>query len=433
MTHLYSTKNKYFAVSKVKKTSKSKKALNIDVSKLDQKILGFGGAITNAVLYNYNLLDEAQKKTFLDLIYAETGLNYKYARIPIGTCDFNKNDYTYAKKVDLSDFNIHPYEDDLIGFIKRVEKEYHPLTLMGSIWSPLPIYKSNQNKVGGRLLPQYYQNHAQYISKYLKSMKESGIDFSFLSINNEPEAKVPWESCLYKVDEEAHFAQILYNVLKQNGQHVDLAIYDHNRDDLYTWVDKSFTKYNTYNLFNYVTFHWYDDIQFENVKKVHDKYPKKTLVFSEGCIEGLSKTPKKKYEDALRYFNSYITDLNSGTSIFLDWNILLDTDGGPNHVGNFCEAPLMYDKDNNNIVINPSYYAIKHISSFIGSDCQRVVLDVFSLKKLNIATFYNSKKKCIIILILNLGNSRFLKVKVSNKFYLIKLRSHSMNTVTLEI
>ena len=54
----------------------------------------------------------------------------------------------------------------------------------------------------------------------------------------------------------------------------------------------------------------------------------------------------------------------------MDWNVLLDEKGGPNHVGNYCEAPLMRNGDA--IKINPSYYAIKHLSAFLDPGCSMI-------------------------------------------------------------
>jgi glucosylceramidase len=38
-----------------------------------------------------------------------------------------------------------------------------------------------------------------------------------------------------------------------------------------------------------------------------------------------------------------IHDFNNGTVGWTDWNILLDQNGGPNHVGNFCFSPIHGD------------------------------------------------------------------------------------------
>ena len=37
---------------------------------------------------------------------------------------------------------------------------------------------------------------------------------------------------------------------------------------------------------------------------------------------------------------SMVNDFNNGAVAWTDWNILLDETGGPNHVGNFCFAPV---------------------------------------------------------------------------------------------
>jgi glucosylceramidase len=38
-----------------------------------------------------------------------------------------------------------------------------------------------------------------------------------------------------------------------------------------------------------------------------------------------------------------INDFNNGTVAWTDWNVLLDENGGPNHVENYCFAPVHGD------------------------------------------------------------------------------------------
>ena len=67
-----------------------------------------------------------------------------------------------------------------------------------------------------------------------------------------------------------------------------------------------------------------------------------------------------------------INDFNRGTVGWTDWNILLDQNGGPNHVGNFCFAPIHADTESGELIYTPTYYYIGHFSKFVRPDAQRV-------------------------------------------------------------
>lgn len=61
------------------------------------------------------------------------------------------------------------------------------------------------------------------------------------------------------------------------------------------------------------------------------------------------------WEHGERYAKQIIGDLNNWSEGYIDWNLVLDENGGPNHAGNFCEAPIMLD-GKGGLVMNPSYW-----------------------------------------------------------------------------
>jgi glucosylceramidase len=71
---------------------------------------------------------------------------------------------------------------------------------------------------------------------------------------------------------------------------------------------------------------------------------------------------------------SMIQDFNNGTVGWTDWNVLLDQNGGPNHVGNFCFSPLHGDTRTGAFIYTPSYYYIGHFSKFIGKDAKELAV-----------------------------------------------------------
>ena len=110
-------------------------------------------------------------------------------------------------------------------------------------------------------------------------------------------------------------------------------------------------------------FHWYCGDHFDNVQKVHDEFPDKQLIFTEGCQEGGPHIGS--WDLGERYATSIINDLNRWTVAWIDWNLILNEQGGPNHVGNYCSAPIIVDTRSKDLLYQSSYYYIGHFSRFI--------------------------------------------------------------------
>jgi glucosylceramidase len=109
---------------------------------------------------------------------------------------------------------------------------------------------------------------------------------------------------------------------------------------------------------------------FENVRLLHEAYPDKHLVFTEGC-HGTDKFGA--WDTGEFYARSLIQDLNNYTEGWTDWNLLLDEAGGPNHVNNFCNAPIIADTKNDALIYQSSYYYLGHFSRFIRPGDKRVL------------------------------------------------------------
>ena len=96
---------------------------------------------------------------------------------------------------------------------------------------------------------------------------------------------------------------------------------------------------------------------------MHDEFPDKQLIFTEGCQEGGPHIGS--WDLGERYATSIINDLNRWTVAWIDWNLILNEQGGPNHVGNYCSAPIIVDTKLNELLYQSSYYYIGHFSRFI--------------------------------------------------------------------
>jgi glucosylceramidase len=228
---------------------------------------------------------------------------------------------------------------------------------------------------GGKLLKRYYPLWAKYLVRFIAELKRRGIDTWAVSVQNEPEAAQTWDSCLWTAAEEAEFAvnhlgPALEKFSGNAGNRAKILVWDHNRDRLWERFSQSMSFAGADTFIDGAAYHWYSGDQYDAVAKVSREYPQKMLLFTEGCVEGGSRNGA--WFSGERYAHNIINDLNNGCTGWIDWNIALDMQGGPNHVGNLCDAPVLVDAANNALNYQSSYYYIGHFSRFIRPGAQRL-------------------------------------------------------------
>ncbi|WP_198151440.1 glycoside hydrolase family 30 protein, partial [Formosa algae] len=157
----------------------------------------------------------------------------------------------------------------------------------------------------------------------------------------------------------------------------NIVVWDHNRDLLSHRANTIFEDPEAAKYAWGIGFHWYEtwaggDPMYDNLNNVQESFPTKNSLFTEGCNEGFTQEKYQYWPNAERYGNSMINDFNNGVTGWTDWNILLDENGGPNHVGNLCFAPIHADTKTGELIYTPAYYYIGHFSKFIHPKAKRV-------------------------------------------------------------
>ncbi|MET0573469.1 MAG: glycoside hydrolase family 30 protein [Pedobacter agri] len=373
-----------------------------------QTLVGIGGALTDASAETFAKLSKKNQQELLSAYYnKDKGIGYTLARTNIASCDFSSGSYTYVQDndKDLKTFSVAHDEQFKIPLIKQATAAAGgKLTLYVSPWSPPAWMKDNNSLIkGGHLLPQYRQSWANHYVKFIKTYEAMGMPIWGLSVQNEPMAKQIWESCVYTAEEERDFIKnFLGPTLHKSGlASKKLIAWDHNRDQIF---QRASTILNDKEAAKYVWgigFHWYETwtgsgMQFGNVRQTHEAYPDKALIFTEGCKE---KYDVKKLDDwtlGERYGYSMINDFNAGTAAWTDWNILLDENGGPNHVGNFCFAPVHADVKNDKLIYTNAYYYMGHFSKFIRPGAKRIGT-ASSRDLLQSTAFLNADGKLVVV------------------------------------
>lgn len=285
--------------------------------------------------------------------------------------------------------------------------------------------------MGGTLLEKYKPLWANYLVAYLKSYEKEGLPISFLTIQNEPKATQTWESCLYSAEEEADFIKkYLHPCFLKHHIQTKLLIWDHNKERLFLRAKKSFSYQNCSNLIAGAAFHWYSGDYFENIELIHQLYPSKLLIHTEGCT-GYSHFKKSgEIIHAEIYAHDILNDLNAGCHGFIDWNVLLDYHGGPNHKQNYCNSPIMLNRTNTDYIRLLPYYYIGHFSKYIHPHAKRIAFSKFT-DKIEVTAFENPDSTIIVVLLNRTNEALQYHLVLENQTFHDNLDSHSIVTFVL--
>ncbi len=413
--------------------------IEINSKKELQTITGFGGAFTESSAYLLNKMSEEKRNEIIAAYFAKDGARYSLARTHMNSCDFSLNNYSYtpvAGDKNLDHFSIDEDKDDIIPMIKdAMAISEDGFKLFSSPWTASPWMKDNNSWVGGKLLPEYYDTWALFFSKYVDAYKAEGIDIWGFTVENEPHGNGEnWESMHYSPEEMTHFVQnFLGPKLEADGKgHLKILGYDQNREGIREWVDVMYKDENSSKYYDGTAIHWYEstyDYFPEELQYAHQKAPEKYLIQTEACVDAEvpvwkddkwywkkeatdwgydwreegKKYLHPKYAPANRYARDIIGCLNNWVDGWVDWNMVLDTKGGPNWANNWCIAPVIVDPDQNEVYYTPLYYIMAHFSKFIRPEA-KVIEAIKSDDELMVAAAKNPDGS-IAVVVFNEGTT----------------------------
>ncbi len=447
-------------------SSENPSVITLNPDKTYQSITGFGGSFTESSAYLLNRLSKPNRDKILQAYFGEEGARYSLTRTHIASCDFSLNNYTYAPvegDMSLENFSIDEDQDDLIPMIKdamAISKD--GFNIIASPWTAPLWMKDNKAYVGGKLLPEYYDAFALYFNKYLEAYKAEGIDIWGITPVNEPHGNGNnWESMHFSPEEETDFVQNhLGPKLEAEGKgHVNILGYDQNRAGLKEWVDVMFKDEASSKYFAGTAIHWYEstyDYFPEDLQYAHNKAPNKYLIETEGCVD--SEVPKwqddawywskeatdwgwdwapeeqkhlhPKYAPVYRYARDIIGCLNNWVDGWVDWNMVLDKQGGPNWFENWCVAPVIVDPDNDEVYFTPLYYTMAHFSRYIRPEAK--VIGVSNTDDELMVTAAKNPDGTIAVVLLNQGlESKNFSLSLGEKNTNISINPQAVQTILL--
>lgn len=368
-----------------------------------QQVEGFGGALTDSAGYVYSLMDDEQKKEMILNYFGKDNMKYALVRIPIDSCDFSLEHYeadSDEADENFNKFSFERVEKYIIPLLDDVEEKYEEkIEIMLSPWSP-PVYmKTNGDRnYGGKLKKEYTKRWADYICRYIEEYRSRGYKVTKLTMQNEPKAVQTWDSCIYTAQEQKEFLKkYMWPALVEHKlDDIEIYIWDHNKERAFEWANTIIDE-ETDHMVAGIAFHWYSGDHFEALQMIKEKFPNKKLLLSEACIEYSKFAATDYLKNAQKYAHDIIGNFNNGMNTFLDWNIVLDEIGGPNHVGNFCDAPYLYDTKNKKLIESNICGHLWHFSHFIEKGAVRIGFTKYT-DRLDVTAFKKDNKIAVVML-----------------------------------
>ena len=431
-----------------------------------QTITGFGGSFTEASAYLLNKLSPENRNRILEAYFGDSGARYSLTRTHINSCDFSLSNYAYVKipgDTTLSDFSIQEDMDDIIPMIKdamSVSKD--GFKIISSPWTAPPWMKDNNDWRGGKLQPKYYPVWANYFSKYVEAYNQQGINIWGITVENEPLGNDNnWESMHFTPQEMNDFVVgHLGPVLRSRHPEIKILGYDQNRDEeLYHWADAMYDNADARSYFDGMAVHWYAstyDYFPDALQYAHKKAPEKHLIQTEGCIDaqvpvwqndawywseeatdwGWDWAPEDKkylhpkYRPVFRYAGDMIGCLNNHVDGWVDWNMVLDKQGGPNWFKNWCVAPVIVDPGQDEVYFTPLYYVMAHFSRFIRPGAVRLGFDVSDPQLL--CTAAENKDGSIVVILFNPGETeKRIKLNIKGTTTELSITGKALQTIII--
>lgn len=397
----------------------------------------FGGAITDSAAYVYSLMNEEQKKEVIDTYFSKEQMNYRIVRIHMDSCDFSTEMYEAMSDPDdkeLKSFSFERTEKYILPMLEDAQKvSGNKLKLMLSPWTPPAFMKTNQQrKHGGSIRPEYRKMWAEYICRYIEEFQKRGFEVQRISLQNEPKAVQTWDSCVYTAAEEKEFLKdYMYPALKAHGmEQIQIFIWDHNKERAYERAREIIDE-TTAHMVAGVACHWYSGDHFENLNHIRIKYPNLKLIISESCIEYSKFDAADEKINAGRLSHEIIGDLNHGMSAFYDWNLLLDEEGGPNHVGNLCQAPFLFDTKQKVLMPQLLQKHLNHFSHFIKEGARRIGFSRYT-EALDVTSFINPDGKIVYILLNRSQHNLPVILRIEDQIVKFEIQSGEVITGVIE-
>jgi len=372
------------------KSEQERVTINIFSSKKYQTVKGFGAALTDAASINILSLSSKAQQQLLKSYFSSNGIEYNMIRVPIASCDYSTREYTYLDTPN--DYNLSTFalaKEDLMYKIPLLKSIYQlstrQLSLYGSPWTAPAWMKTSDNEIGrgwlkGSAGDKYHKTWAQYFVKFFDEYKKHGISFWGVTAQNEPSNGLledsTWQSTGFSPEMQRDFVKLdLGPALVGAGYgNIKLMILDDQRMFLPNYPATVLNDPGAAKYVSGIGVHWYWNwlASPELLQATHDKFPDVFILATEACNKDSPGPDLGNWEDGVKYSNDILDNLNNWSVGWVDWNMCLNLQGGPNWAKNFDDSPIIVNGTGDEFYKQPMYYHLGHFSKFVTEGSVRI-------------------------------------------------------------
>lgn len=440
-----------------------------------QNIDGFGGSMTETSAYLLSKMDEETRRKALEDYFGPHGNHYKFIRVHIDSCDYSLEEYAAVEDPiadpELKTFSLKRDQQYILPVLKEaIAMSLESVSVLLSPWSPPAAWKTPPEKPqnealvygemfgfnmdidyskpsrcnGGSLKPEYYDSWAKYLTKFIQAYLDEGIPVTMLTIQNETIAATMWDSCVWTAQQQKTFLRdFLYPAFEEAGlvDKVGIYIWDHNKERVLEF-SKDVIDDTTNKMIEGIAFHWYSGDHFEAVELTRQAYPDKVLMSSECCglhppgklgfmgfLDG-GKTPEAvEYEDAVNYAHDIIGNLNAGMNRWIDWNLIVDKDGGPRHVPNGFTAPMIAN-DDGSYRKNLTFSYIRHFTKHIKPGAVRIGFSRCD-DKVEVTAVKNPVNSIAVVILNKNNDDAKYTIRINGQIIRVQLPARTISTLLI--
>lgn len=437
----------------------------LDTRRRRQKMIGFGGALSDSTCRNIKSLSPGMAKSLMEDYFGDRGLRYNIARMSIGSSDFSttpytnndrKNDSLRSNLMDIDDVemnNFHLTDEDYQYKLpiarQAIATSRQEVKFFASLWSP-PIWMKNNSHIvhgylKGDVYGPYYKALAELMLRWLEAYKKNGLDFWAITALNEPVTGIKefifHNSLGITRDDYVTFIKLyLGPMMRQRGfQNVKLMMLDDNKGYAPNWVNAMLSDPEASKYISGVAFHWYMNDEYENLNFIPKKYPDKFILATEACNGYLPfqvHALPGNWDRGVAYLYDMIKMIQKNSVGWVDWNMALDLAGGPSWAHNNLDAAIIVNAKRDEYYKSPMFYAMGHFSRFVKPGSTRLDYRIANARfayPLE-AVGFHSEDNYITIVALNANRHPVpFKIIVDRQLVrVVTLRAESFNTIVFK-
>lgn len=389
-----------------------------------QTMDGFGAAVTGSTCYNLLKMTAENRNKFLRETFSpDEGMGFSYIRIAIGCSDFSLSEYTCCDTPGIQNFALTTEETQyVIPVLKEILAINPSVKIMGSPWTCPRWMKVNNladrqpfnSWTSGQLNPQYYADYAAYFVKWIQAFTAEGIRIYSVTPQNEPLNRGNSASLFMGWQEQLDFVKNhLTPQFKSASLNAKIYLFDHNYNydnmgDQNKYPVKIYDAGVDNELVAGAAYHNYGGDKSE-LLDIHSRYPDKELVFTETSIgtwnDGRN-LERRLIEDMREVALGTVNNWCRGVIV---WNLMLDSELGPNRDGGCqtCYGAVDIDKSNYSAITrNSHYYIIGHLSAVVKPGAVRIGTSGFSDAGFFYSAFENPDGSYAVVLLNSTAESK---------------------------